>query len=116
MAGCVLRHRTAITTILAAFFQTIISVSGTPAYAQARLEAHYEITMTGVPIGHIVWHIEIGNSSYATSANGKASRVLSVLIGGEGSVIASGKIENGQMAPTYFSSSILDEDGKPSFK
>jgi hypothetical protein len=89
-----------------------MSLSGLPAYAQARLEAQYGITMTGVPIGNVVWHVEIGNNFYATSANGKASRVLSVLISGEGSLSTSGKIENGQMAPTYFSSSIFDEDGK----
>jgi len=108
----VFKNRTEITTILAAFFHTVISVSGISAHAQARLEAQYGITMTGVPIGNVVWHVEIGNNFYATSANGKASRVLSVLISGEGSLSTSGKIENGQMAPTYFSSSIFDEDGK----
>jgi hypothetical protein len=87
-------------------------VSGIPADAQGRLEARYAITMTGVPIGNIVWHVEIGNNFYATSANGKASRVLSALISGESFVTTSGKIENGQMAPTYFLSSIFDEDGK----
>lgn len=110
--GCVFKNRTAITTILAAFFHTGISVSGMPAHAQGKLEAQYGITMAGVPIGNIVWQVEIGNNFYATSANGKASRVLSILISGEGSVTTSGKIENGQMAPTYFSSSIFDEDGK----
>lgn len=107
-----LRLRIAITTILVALSHAIMSLSGLPAYAQARLEAQYGITMTGVPVGNIVWHVEIGNNFYATSANGKASRVLSVLISGEGSLSTSGKIENGQMAPTYFSSSVFDEDGK----
>ena len=107
-----LRLRTAITTILVVLSHAIISLSGLPAYAQARLEAQYGITMTGVAIGKIVWRVEIGNDLYATSANGKASRVLSILISGEGSLSTSGKIENGQMAPTYFSSSIFDEDGK----
>ena len=105
------KNRTAITIILAAFFHTV-SVSGIPAHAQGRLEAQYGITMAGVPIGNIVWQVEIGNNFYTTSANGKASPVLSVLISGEGSVTTSGKIENGQMAPTYFLSSIFDEDGK----
>ena len=49
------------------------------------LEAQYGITMTGVPIGHIAWHVDIGDDVYATSANGKASGVLSLLINGEGS-------------------------------
>jgi hypothetical protein len=71
---------------MAALFHTIMSVSYISAYAQGRLEAQYGITMTGVPIGHIAWHVDIGNNFYATSANGKASGVLSVLMNGEGSV------------------------------
>jgi DNA recombination protein Rad52 len=35
----------------------------------------------GVPIGHIAWHVDIGNDFYETSANGKASGVLSVFMG-----------------------------------
>ena len=89
-----------------------MSVSCTSAYAQGTLEAQYEITMTGVPIGHIAWHVDIGNNSYVTSANGKASGVLSVLMNGGGSVATSGRILNGQMTPTNFTSNIVDEDGK----
>ena len=89
-----------------------MSISCISAYAQGRLEAQYGITMTGVPIGHIAWHVDIGNNFYATSANGKASGVLSVLMNGEGSVVTSGRIVNGQMIPTYFTSNIIDEDGK----
>jgi hypothetical protein len=83
-------HRTATNVILAALFHTIMSVSCISARAQGRLEAHYGITMTGVPIGHIAWHVDIGNNFYETSAKGKASCVLSVLIKGEGSVATSG--------------------------
>ena len=103
---------TAANRILAALFHAIMSVSCTSAYAQGTLEAQYGITMTGVPIGHIAWHVDIGNNFYATSANGKASGVLSVLINGEGSVATSGRILNGQMTPTNFTSNIVDEFGK----
>ena len=68
--------------------------------------------MTGVPIGHIDWHVDIGNNFYETSSNGKASGVLSVLMNGEGSVATSGRIVTGQMTPTYFTSNIVDENGK----
>jgi hypothetical protein len=90
-------HRTATNAILAALFYTIMSVSCISARAQGRLEAQFGITMTGVPIGHIAWHVDIGNNSYETSANGKASGVLSVLINGEGSVATSGRIVDGQL-------------------
>jgi hypothetical protein len=105
-------HRTATNAIFAALFYTIMSVSCISAHAQGRLEAQYKTTMTGVPIGHIAWRVDIGNNFYATSANGKASGVLSVLMNGEGSVVTSGRIVNGQITPTYFTSNIIDEDGK----
>ena len=103
---------TAANRILGALFHTIMSVSCISAYAQGRLEAQYGITMTGVPIGHIAWHVDIGDDVYATSANGKASGVLSLLINGEGSIATSGRIVNGQMTPTKFTSNIIDEFGK----
>ena len=84
-------HRIAINAILAALFHTIVSVSCISARAQGRLEAQYAITMTGVPIGHIDWHVDIGNNFYETSANGKASGVLSVLMNGEGCGATSSK-------------------------
>src|SRR5674476_595456 len=56
------------------------------ARAQGKLKAHYTISMTGVTIGEIVWLVEIGDTLYTTSATGKASGVLSMLVNGEGSV------------------------------
>jgi hypothetical protein len=88
-------HRTPINAILAALFYTIMSVSCISARAQGKLEAQYGITMTGVPIGHVAWHVDIENNFYETSANGKASGVLSVLL-----------------TPTKFTSKIVDEHGK----
>jgi Protein of unknown function (DUF3108) len=105
-------HRIAINAILAALFHTIMSVSCISARAQGRLEAQYGIIMTGVPIGHAAWHVDIGNNFYETSANGKTSGVLSVLVNGEGSFATSGGIVDGQLAPTKFTLKIVDEDGK----
>jgi len=105
-------HRITTTTILGAFFHVMMSLSGISAYAQGRLEAQYAISMMRVSIGHIIWHVNIGNELYATSANGKASGVLSMLMNGEGSVVTTGRIVNGYMAPTYFASNIVDDYGK----
>jgi hypothetical protein len=68
--------------------------------------------MTRVTIGQIDWHIDIENNSYSTSADGKASGVLSVLINGQGSVVTTGTIVNWHLAPINFTSTIIDEDGK----
>src|SRR5262249_51762759 len=105
-------HRTATNTILATLFHTIMSVSCISAQAQGSLEAQYGITMTGVPIGRIAWHVDIANNFYATSSNGKVRGVFSLLMNGEGSVATSGRIVNGQVTATNFTSNIIDEDGK----
>jgi hypothetical protein len=101
-------HRAA-TKILGAL--ACVSVAAISAHAQGRLTAHYTITMTGISIGQIVWRVDIGDKLYATSANGKASGVLSVLVNGDGSVASNGNVVNGQLAPAKFTSSIVDDEG-----
>ncbi len=90
----------------------LMGASGMSAQAQVRLKAHYTISMTGVSIGQIVWFVDIDRKRYTTSANGKASGVLSVLVNGEGSVVTQGVVVDGQPAPSNFTSSITDDDGK----
>jgi len=81
------------------------------AQAQGKVSAHYAITMTGVTIGEIAWQIDIGDTMYTTSASGKASGVLSMLMNGEGGVTAQGNIAAGRLEPSSFASAITDEDG-----
>ena len=81
------------------------------AHAQGKVDAHYKISMTGVTIGEIHWQIEIGDTLYTATASGKASGVLSVLVNGEGTVVAQGNIAAGQIEPSSFASTITDDDG-----
>ena len=81
------------------------------ASAQTRLKAHYTLSMTGVPIGQIAWLVAIGEQRYTTSANGKASGVLSVLVNGEGSVDVRGMIVEGSATPRFFTSKSIDDEG-----
>ncbi|MEP7029467.1 MAG: DUF3108 domain-containing protein [Pseudolabrys sp.] len=82
------------------------------AQAQSRLRAHYTISMTGVSVGQIVWLISIGDQRYTTSASGKASGVLSVLVNGEGAVDVRGVIVDGRPQPKFYTSNITDDEGK----
>jgi hypothetical protein len=82
------------------------------AEAQTRLRARYTISMTGVSIGQIAWLSSIGDQRYTTSANGKASGVLSVLVNGEGSVDARGLVVDGRLVPKTFVSTVTDDEGK----
>ncbi len=82
-----------------------------PASAQTRLKAHYAISMTGVPFGQIAWVAGLGDQRYTTSATGKASGVLSVLVNGEGAVDVRGAVIDGRLAPRLFTSKITDDEG-----
>jgi Protein of unknown function (DUF3108) len=104
-------YRTAITALVAIICM-IFGNLDTAAQAQGRLKANYAISMTGVSIGHIAWSVTIGEARYSTSANGKASGVLSVLVNGEGAVDTRGNIDDGRMAPKFFTSNITDDEGK----
>ena len=86
--------------------------SGHSAAAQVRFKAHYQISMTGVTIGQIGWNAAIGEQRYSTSANGKASGVLSVLVNGEGAVDVRGGVTDGALVPRFFTSKISDDEGK----
>jgi Protein of unknown function (DUF3108) len=88
-----------------------LSATAPPARAQGMLQAHYGITMTGVTVGEITWQADIGNTLYTTSANGKASGVLSVLVNGEGSVAAEGSVTDGSLKPSLFTSKTTDDEG-----
>lgn len=81
------------------------------AAAQTRLKAHYTLSMTGVPIGQIVWLVAFGDQRYTATANGKASGVLSVLVNGEGSVDVRGFMTEGHVLPRFFTSKITDDEG-----
>ena len=84
---------------------------GGAAQAEARLNAHFTISMTGVSIGQLSWAVDLNASSYTTSANGKASGALSMLVNGEGLVATRGIIESDRLRPTFFSSNVI-EDGE----
>lgn len=111
MSGENLRARRRQIRIAAAVCMLAALAVGGRAEAQTRLKAHYTLSMTGVPIGQIAWLVAIGEQRYTTSANGKASGVLSVLVNGEGSVDVRGMIVDGHATPRFFTSSIVDDDG-----
>ena len=70
------QRRTATAAIFGVLLASALSIV-VPAKAQDRLEAQYRVTMTGVPVGTVIWQVDFHNNLYATSASGGASRVLS---------------------------------------
>jgi hypothetical protein len=77
-----------------------------PVKAQGRLEAQYEATLAGLPIGKGNWVIEVGDKEYTASASGMTTGLLKVFTGGKASGSAHGAIINGQFAAMGYAATI----------
>lgn len=76
---------------------------------ELRVVIQYAISMIGVPVGRIAWTVELGPNSYQTTASGKASRAVSILVNGEGRVSVQGALVADRAAPSFFSSNVIDD-------
>jgi hypothetical protein len=65
--------------------------------------------MTGVPVGRVAWFADINDTTYTTSANGKAAGIISILVSGDGNVVARGNVVDGILVPTDFTSDAIDD-------
>jgi hypothetical protein len=74
-------------------------------FAQGRLEAQYEATLAGIPVGKGAWNIEIGDDSYAASAVGGTTGILKTIANGSGAGEAHGRIVNGALVPANYKAS-----------
>ena len=80
------------------------SAQGT-ASAQGRLQAEYEATLAGIPIGKGGWNIEIGDDQYTATAFGGTTGLLKAFAAGSGNGSAQGRVVNGALIATSYSAS-----------
>src|SRR5882724_12090240 len=71
-------------------------------FAQGRLDAHYEATLAGIPVGKGAWTIEIGDDTFSASAQGGTSGLLKAFSGGTGSGASQGRVVNGALVPNAY--------------
>jgi hypothetical protein len=76
-----------------------------PASAQGRLEAHYEATLAGIPVGKGAWSIDIADDQFSASAFGGTTGLLKTFAGGSGTGAAQGRVVNGFPVATNYSAS-----------
>lgn len=74
-----------------------------PAAAQGRLDARYEVTLAGIPVGKGAWVIDIADDQYSASASGGTSGLLKAFSGGSGTGASQGRIINGALVPLSYS-------------
>jgi hypothetical protein len=73
-----------------------------PASAQGKLEARYEVTLAGIPVGRGTWSIDIAEDHYSATVSGATVGLLKAISGGHGNGTAQGRIVNGQLAPVAY--------------
>ncbi|MGA7803107.1 DUF3108 domain-containing protein [Bradyrhizobium sp.] len=78
-------------------------VAPAPSFGQGgRLDAKYEATLAGIPVGKGAWTIDIGDDQYSASAYGGTSGLLKTFAGGSGTGAAVGRVVNGALVATNY--------------
>jgi len=75
-------------------------------FAQGRLDAQYEASLSGIPVGRGSWTIEIGDDAFSASAAGGTSGLLKAFAGGSGSGASQGRVVNGALVASNYTISI----------
>ena len=78
-----------------------------PASAQGRLDAKYEVSLGGIPIGKGNWAVEIADDQYGATVSGATTGLMKAVGGGQGTGAAQGRIVSGQFVPSNYVSSII---------
>jgi hypothetical protein len=73
-----------------------------PAAAQGRLDARYEATLAGIPVGKGTWTIEITDDGFAAAATGGTAGLLKAFAGGSGTSASQGRVVNGSLVGTSY--------------
>src|ERR1700753_1404939 len=81
------------------------AVGAHPAAGQGKLEAQYEASLAGIPVGRGAWNVEIGDDSYAAAASGGTTGILKTLANGSGTGAAQGRVVNGALVPQAYQAS-----------
>jgi Protein of unknown function (DUF3108) len=73
------------------------------ASAQGRLDAHYEATLAGIPVGRGAWTIDIADDQFTASAFGGTVGLLKTFAASSGTGAAQGRVVGGALVSTNYS-------------
>jgi len=82
-------------------------IAGNPTQAQGRLEARYEATLGGLPVGKGAWLIDVRDDQFSATLNGSTSGLVQVVASGRGRSAVTGTVSGGQPAAAAYASSIV---------
>jgi len=78
-----------------------------PAAAQARLEAQYNATLAGIPVGKGAWNVSIENDQFSAAVTGETAGLANVFTSGSGSGTVQGLVVDGALAATIYRASTV---------
>jgi hypothetical protein len=83
----------------------LVLLAAPSASAQGRLDARYEATLAGIPVGKGAWTIEISDDQFSAAASGGTAGLLKAFAGGSGTGASQGRVVNGALVATNYSAS-----------
>lgn len=99
------RLRSAGRLALAAIGGLVLAWAAEPAAAQGKLEAQYEATLAGIPVGRGAWNIDIQDDVFSAAASGGTTGILKSFAGGSGTGAAQGRVVNGALVASAYQAS-----------
>jgi hypothetical protein len=90
---------------LCATVAVMLAAAPAPAAAQGRLEAQYEATLAGIPVGRGAWTIDISDDQFSAAASGGTMGLLNAIAGGSGTGASQGRVVNGALVSTAYTAS-----------
>ncbi|WP_300254424.1 DUF3108 domain-containing protein [Bradyrhizobium sp.] len=91
--------------VAAALIGLALAWAAQPAAAQGRLEAQYEATLSGIPVGRGAWNIDIQDDVFSAAASGGTIGLLKSFTGGSGTGASQGRVVNGALVATNYQAS-----------
>lgn len=99
------RLRAASRLALAALGGLVAAWAAEPAAAQGKLEAQYEATLSGIPVGRGAWNIDIQDEVFSAAASGGTTGILKSFASGSGTGASQGRVVNGALVATAYQAS-----------
>jgi hypothetical protein len=99
------RLRSAGRLALAALGGLLMAWAAEPAAAQGKLEAQYEATLSGIPVGRGAWNIDIQDDLFSAVASGGTTGILKSFAGGSGTGASQGRVVNGALVASAYQAS-----------
>ena len=73
------------------------------AFAQGKLDAHYEATLAGIPVGKGTWTIDISDDQFSAAITGATAGLLKAFASGSGTGAVQGRVVIGALVPVNYS-------------